>query len=64
MSRRGNNISGMPGVGVQPWPIAMLTETVEAVSLERRLLRFLVESLKQILQKEILHSPESHSLDL
>jgi hypothetical protein len=42
----------MPGVGVQPWPTAMLVETVEAVSLEKRLLRFLVESLKQIVKKE------------
>jgi hypothetical protein len=42
----------MPGVGVQPWPIAMLAETVEAVSLERQLLRFLVESLKQFVKKE------------
>lgn len=47
-----NNIPGMPGVGVQPWPTAMLAETVEAVSLERRLLSFLVESLKQIVKKE------------
>jgi len=47
-----NNIASMPGVGVQPWPTAMLVETVEAVSLERRLLRFLVESLKQIVKKE------------
>jgi hypothetical protein len=31
---------------------AMLAETFEAVSLERRLLRFLVESLKQIVKKE------------
>jgi hypothetical protein len=42
----------MPGVGVQPWPTAMLAETFEAVNLERRLLRFLVESLKQIVKKE------------
>lgn len=49
---QANNIPGMPGVGVQPWPTAMLAETVEAVSLERRLLRFLVESLKQIVKKE------------
>jgi hypothetical protein len=42
----------MPGVGVQPWATAMLAETVEAVSLERRLLRFLGESFKQIVKKE------------
>jgi hypothetical protein len=42
----------MPGVGVQPWPAAMLAETVEVVSLEWSLLRFLVESLKQIVKKE------------
>jgi hypothetical protein len=42
----------MPGVGVQPWPTAMLAETAEAVSLERRLLSSLVESLQQIVKKE------------
>lgn len=47
-----NNICGMPCVGVQPWPTAMLAETVEAASLERRLLTFLVESLKHFVKKE------------
>jgi len=54
----------MPGVGVQPWPTAMLAETVEAVSLERRLLRSLVESLQQIVKKEditLLGEPQSRS---
>jgi len=59
-----NNISGMLGVEVQPWPNAMLAETVEAVSLERRLLTFLAESLKQIVKKEDIKlsaKPQSRS---
>jgi hypothetical protein len=55
----------MPVVGVQPWPTAMLAETVEAVSLERLLLRFLVESLEQIAKQEdvtLSGKPQSGSL--
>jgi hypothetical protein len=55
----------MPGVGVQPRPTAMLAETVETVSLERLLLRFLVKSLKQIAKQEditLSGKPQSRSL--
>jgi hypothetical protein len=39
-------------VRVQPWASTILAETVQTLSLERRLLTFLEESLKQIAKKE------------